>query len=313
MKILVTCPPMLGMIDDFKLIFKNYGMEITAPKITQTLTEDELIEILPHHDGWIIGDDPATKKVFAAGSSGKLKAAIKWGIGVDNIDFDACRLFNIPIENTPNMFGSEVADVAIGYLIGLARETFYIHESVRQGSWVKPRGISLKNKTVAVIGFGDIGSNVVKRLMALEMKANIYDPLFNESSNQIENCNFYKWPMNIEEADFIVITCALTKSNYHLINQDILNRVKSGVRIVNVARGPLIKQSALENFLKSGKVHSAALDVFEVEPLPHDSFLKTHTRFILVSHNSSNTIEALINTSEIAIKKLNDFLRGVKN
>ena len=304
---------MLGMIEEFSLIFKNYGMEVTAPKITQTLSEDELIKLLPHHDGWIIGDDPATKKVFEAGSSGLLKAAVKWGIGVDNIDFDACRLLNIPIENTPNMFGSEVADVAIGYLIGLARETFYIHESVKHGVWAKPRGVSLKNKTVAVIGFGDIGSNVVKRLISMEMNVNVYDPGLSESKNPIENFHLYDWPVNLEDADFIIITCALTKSSYHLINRNIIESLKTGVRIINVARGPIIDQPVLEEFLKLEKIHSVALDVFEVEPLPNNSYLKTHPKCILGSHNASNTIDAVKITSESAIKKLNNFLGGSKN
>ena len=84
------------------------------------MTEEDLIQIIPKVDGWIIGDDPATARVFEAGKKGLLKAAVKWGVGVDNVDFEACHRLNIPICNTPSMFGPEVADVAIGYLIGLA-------------------------------------------------------------------------------------------------------------------------------------------------------------------------------------------------
>ncbi|MEJ2065806.1 MAG: NAD(P)-dependent oxidoreductase, partial [Reinekea sp.] len=169
MKILVTCPPMLGMIDTFKPLFEEKGIELSAPKVVQTLSVDELKEIVPQHDGWIIGDDPATREVFEAGSKGKLKAAVKWGIGVDNVDFQACKDFNIPIINTPNMFGGEVADIAVGYVIALARETFEIDRGVRNGKWDKPRGISLSGKTVAVVGFGDIGKSTAKRLLAADM------------------------------------------------------------------------------------------------------------------------------------------------
>jgi D-3-phosphoglycerate dehydrogenase len=100
----------------------------------QTLSVEELKELVPQHDGWIIGDDPATREVFMAGKAGKLKAAVKWGIGVDNVDFDACKDLGIPIVNTPNMFGGEVADIAVGYVIALARETFQIDDGIRQGS-----------------------------------------------------------------------------------------------------------------------------------------------------------------------------------
>ncbi len=159
MKVLVTCPPMLGMIDSFRPIFAQHGVEVTAPKVVQTLSVAELKELVPRHDGWIIGDDPATREVFAAGKQGNLKAAVKWGIGVDNVDFQACKELDIPIINTPNMFGGEVADIAMGYVIALARETFEIDRSVREFGWPKPRGISLSEKTAALIGYGDIGKN----------------------------------------------------------------------------------------------------------------------------------------------------------
>lgn len=134
MKVLVTCPPMLGMIDSFRNIFEKNGIELSTPNVVQTLSIEELMEIVPMHDGWIIGDDPATREVFAAGKSGHLKAAVKWGIGVDNVDFTACKDLEIPITNTPNMFGAEVSDIAVGYVIALARQTFEIDRAVRAGS-----------------------------------------------------------------------------------------------------------------------------------------------------------------------------------
>ena len=122
------------------------GLELVPAVVTQTLSETELIELLPQFDGWIIGDDPATQQVFEAGLRGSLKAAVKWGIGVDNVDFRACEALGIPITNTPGMFGGEVADVAVGYVIALARHTVEIDRSVREGSWPKPRGLSLAGR-----------------------------------------------------------------------------------------------------------------------------------------------------------------------
>ena len=166
MKILVTCPPMLKQLDKFKDIFLKYGMEVTAPNVIQTLTVEELIELVPNHDAWIIGDDPACKKVFEAGKKGKLKAAVKWGIGTDNVDFNACESLNIPITNTPGMFGNEVADLAMCYILGLARDAFLIDRSIRKGEWIKPSGLSLKGKTIGILGLGDIGINIARRAQA---------------------------------------------------------------------------------------------------------------------------------------------------
>jgi D-3-phosphoglycerate dehydrogenase / 2-oxoglutarate reductase len=307
MKILVTCPPMLGMIDNFRPIFNERGIQLTAPDVVQTLPVSELIKIVPEHDGWIIGDDPATREVFEAGSSGNLRAVVKWGIGIDNVDFDACKDLNIPITNTPNMFGMEVADVAVGYLIALARETFEIDRAVRQGEWIKPRGVSLSNKKVALIGFGDIGQNTAKRLLAMNMDIISYDP-YHINDKLMPDVSFETWPNRIEEADFIIVTCSLSDTSYKMINSDIFEKVKKGIRIVNVGRGPIIDELALENALISEKVYSAALDVYEVEPLPMDSMLRSHPRCIFGSHNSSNTSDAVERTSLQAINKLFEFL-----
>jgi len=308
MKILVTCPPMLGMIDSFIPLFEKYGVEVTAPKVVQTLSVEELKELVPQHDGWIIGDDPATREVFEAGKQGKLKAAVKWGIGVDNVDFSACADLDIPIINTPDMFGSEVADIAMGYVIALARETFQIDHNIRDGHWPKPRGISLSGKSVALVGYGDVGKNTAKRMLSSGMKVVAYDP-YAISDNQLSDVEHEKWPKRIDEADFIVITCALTESSKYMINKKLLENAKSGVRIVNVGRGPIIDEAALESALLSEKVYSAALDVFEIEPLPMNSYLRTHPRCVFGSHNASNTSDAVVRTSQIAIEKIMEFLR----
>jgi len=298
---------MLGMIDSFRHIFKEYDIELTTPNVLQTMTEDELKKILPKHDGWIIGDDPATREVFEAGKGGNLKAAVKWGVGVDNVDFDACKDLSIPIDFTPNMFGKEVADIAMGYIIALARETFQIDQAVRAGEWIKPRGISLSGKSVALIGLGDIGQMTAKRLKAFDMKIIAYDPSIKLNPNFSE-VEVEKWPNRIEEVDFIVVTCSLNESSYHMVNAEVFLQAKHGVRIINVGRGPVIDELSLEDALKSGKVYSAALDVFEVEPLPLSSYLRSHPRCIFGSHNASNTADAVKRTSNIAIQKLFHFL-----
>lgn len=311
MKILVTCPPMLGMIDSFRHLFEKYDIELTTPNVEQLMSVDELIKIVPQHEGWIIGDDPATREVFEAGKSGNLKAAVKWGVGVDNVDFDACVDLAIPIINTPDMFGREVADIAMGYVISLARETYEIDRAVRDGDWIKPRGISLSGKSVALIGFGDIGQNTAKRLQASDMKVIVYDP-FAKLNPDLSEIEIETWPNRIDEADFIVVTCSLTESSYHMVNAEVFSQAKRGVRIINVGRGPVIDESSLENALNSGRVYSVALDVFEVEPLPMSSYLRTHPHCIFGSHNASNTVDAIERTSHIAIQKLFDFL-GINN
>ena len=310
MDILVTCPPMLKALKEKKSFIDDLGFNLNTPDVTQIMSEDELINLLPQYDGWIIGDDPATRDVVRAGSLGKLKAAVKWGVGVDNINFDAFNEFSIPINNTPGVFGDEVSDVALGYVIGLARDLFIIDRSVRVGHWIKPAGISIKEKIFGVVGFGDIGKQFCKKIKQLGGFVRVYDPQYNQRnlSNYDYVDEFVGWPNNIETLDFIVLCCALNKSNYHLINKDIFSRAKDTLRIVNVGRGPLIDEKALINALQNESIHSAALDVFENEPLSLSSELIGFERCILGSHNASNSIDAVIKVSNQSLEMMKEML-----
>ena len=305
----MTCPPMLRRIEEFRPIFIEKGIELVTPDVVQVLTENELIGLVPTVDAWIIGDDPATERVFEAGKAGRLKAAVKWGVGVDNVDFNACVKFNIPISNTPQMFGNEVADLALGYLLGLARESYYIDHEVKQGRWVKPSGMSVSGKTVAIIGLGDIGISTVRRLRGFDVQILGYDPFTKLSAAEAGVDAILPFPERLGEADFVILACALTPSSRHLINTASLEMMKDGVRLINVSRGGLINEPDLIAGLKSGKVNSVALDVFEVEPLPLNSELRTFQKCIFGTHNGSNTLEAVRRASFRAIELLFDFLK----
>ena len=299
---------MLRAIDQLRHHFEEKGIELVTPDVVQVLTEDELIEIVPQVDAWIIGDDPATEKVFTAGKNGKLKAAVKWGVGVDNVDFKACEKLGIPITNTPRMFGNEVADMAMAYFTGLTRDSYRVHNEVKKGNWIKPAGMSLDDKTVALIGLGDIGLATARRLKGFGVTINAYDPFSKLTTDNAGVDNIFLFPENLNTADFVIITCALTPSSYHMINKESIALMKDGVYIINVARGPLIDEPALIDALQTGKVRAAGLDVFEVEPLPADSPLRQFDQCIFGTHNGSNTKEAVIRASLKAIDILFGYL-----
>lgn len=306
-KVLITCPPMLRQIDQFRGEFADLAIEIATPDVVQTLSVEELIDMVPQYDGWIIGDDLATAEVFEAGKAGRLKAAVKWGIGVDNVDFTACKRLGISITNTPGMFGSEVADLAMCYILGLARDAFFIDREVRSGNWPKPAGISLEGKTIGIVGCGDIGRNIAKRANAHDLNIIGWDPYPNNLPDYI---NYKKnWPLGLNECDFIILACALNEHNNHLLNDEILDLLKDGVRIVNISRGGLINEESLIKGLNSGKICSAALDVFETEPLNANHDILNHPKCILGSHNASNTVDAVERASIEAISKLYEMLK----
>ncbi|MDA9111116.1 phosphoglycerate dehydrogenase [Bacteroidia bacterium] len=295
---------MLKQIEEYRSLFEDKNIELVTPQVVQIMTEEQLMQILPQMDGWIIGDDPATEQVFAAGVAGNLKAAVKWGVGVDNVDFEACKKLNIPIINTPGMFGNEVSDVAIGMMLNLTRRLHDIDREVRNGNWIKPVGNSTAGKKVGVVGFGDIGLSIGRKLVAFDMEVIAYDP-HARSEFGIPVCTF---PDEIESLDYLFLACALNDSTYHLINKEILDKLKPTAILVNVSRGPLIDEQALIASLQEGKFRGVGLDVFEEEPLSVASPLASFDKCFFGSHNGSNTKEAVDKTSYKAINLLFGFL-----
>ena len=305
MKVLLSCPPMIKNFKLFEDKFKEKNIDVIIPDFNQSLSEEQLMELLPNMDGWIIGDDLTNEKIISNGVKGKFKAAIKWGVGVDNIDFKSFKKFGVPITNTPNMFGADVAEIAISFLLSTFRYTHLVDKAVRDGNWIKPSGNSLVKKNVGVLGYGDIGKETVKRLVAFDTNVYVYDPYSDQNNTDVI---FSEFPSNVEKLDALIITCSLNKSTNKIISSSIFDKMKNGVKLINVSRGQVIDEDALRLALKKGKVSAVGLDVFESEPVLIDNSLLESEYSIFGTHNSSNTIEGVIRASEDAIAKLFEFL-----
>ena len=163
-------------------------------------------------------------------------------------------------------------------------------------------------QAVALIGYGDIGQQFARRALACDLSVVAYDPGI-EGDAGLQGVERAAWPERLAEADFLVFTCSLNAHNFHMLNDATLAKCKPGVRVVNVARGPLIDEQALCRALETQAVHSVALDVFENEPLPAGSPLRSLPRSIFGSHNGSNTMDAVRRASDEAMKRLFGFLR----
>ena len=249
---------------------------------------------------------------------------MKWGVGTDNVDFEACKQLNIPVTNIPGVFGEEVSDVAVGYLLCLSRKLHEIHNGNLNNNWLKPIGETLVDKKVCIIGLGDIGRCIARKLLAFKLNIWASDPMYLKKNNKIQskhsqenNIDLFKdiHDVNIDtidnclnEANFIIICCPLNKHTYHLINKEKILKCKKGVKIINVARGPIVKEKDIIELLETGFIDSVGFDVFEEEPLPIDNKLRNFQQNIFGSHNGSNTIEAVDKVSKVALEKVHNFL-----
>jgi D-3-phosphoglycerate dehydrogenase len=302
-RVLITCPQLQRTIDEHRSQLEEGGIEIVLPPVVQQLSEVELMALLPGADGIIVGDDPLSARVLH--SADRLRIISKWGVGIDNIDLRTAAELGIRVTNTPGMFGEEVADVVIGYLILLARRLHHVDALVRSGEWPKIEGVSLSGRTMGIVGLGAIGQAVAKRAVAMGievMGADVDER--NAAAAAAVGVRIADFAELLPQVDVLSLNCPLTEDNRHMINAASLMTMRRGAWIINTARGPLIDESALVDALASGQVGAAGLDVFEAEPLPADSPLRQSDNVILGSHNSSNTVEAVRRTNLRAIQNL---------
>jgi D-3-phosphoglycerate dehydrogenase len=300
---------MIKQISRYDDILKKYDFKITIPEFQQVMTEEELCKIIGQYDGWIIGDDPATKRVFEAGVKGNLKACVKWGVGTDNVDFDVCKELNLPICNTPQMFGEEVSDVAIGYLLCLSRQLHTIHTSVINNEWIKPCGETLTAKKICVVGFGDIGKCIVRKLQAFNMNIWVSDPLYSDKKSEYNDIKIDILDKCLENANYVITCCPLNQHTFHLLNKEKLLLCQKGIKLINVGRGPIICENDVVELLENGFIDSVGFDVFEDEPLSENNKLREFKQNIFGTHNGSNTLEAVDKVSKMVLNKMYTFYK----
>ena len=301
-RVLVTNLIMQRDADQFADQLRSAGVELEMYPVRQFLTEDELLPILGGFDGMIAGDDRLTARVLEA-SQPRLRVISKWGVGLDSIDLEAARGLGIRVYNSPGAFGVAVAEVAMAYLLMLARHVGQVDRAIRRGEWPKPEGEGLAGKVLGLVGFGSIGQAIARRAVCFDMSVLASDVKATELAPIAPpGVTFAELDRVIEEADYLCLACNLTPENRHMINAGTLASMKPTSFLVNVARGPLVDESALVETLLAGRIAGAALDVFEAEPLPADSPLTRLENVVLGSHNANNLKSAndSVNRNSIA-------------
>lgn len=302
-RVLITCRQMQNCIDEFRPRLDERQLELVLPEIVQQPSEEDLIEIIGDFDGMIAGDDPLSARVLEHAK--RMRIISKWGVGIDGINLEAARTLGIPVVNTPGVFGGEVADIALGYVIMLARQLHRIDASVKAGGWFKHEGRSLAGKVLGVAGFGSIGQAVGTRGKGFGMRVVAYD-VADAAAVAAEDMGVEVLSGDelFKQSDFLVLCSPLTSETRHMVNERTLGLMQPGSYLVNVGRGPLVDEIALVQALESGQLAAVGLDVFEEEPLPSSSGLRRFDQCVFGSHNASNTREGVLRTSARAVENL---------
>jgi len=306
--ILFSAPYMLPLVERFRPVFDRYDIQLIVPEVHERLEEAEIIKYAGQFDGAICGDDRYTPRALEA-CAPRLKIISKWGTGVDSIDAETCARLGIKIGRTPNAFTLPVADTVMGYILAFSRRQPWMDTAMKMGVWKKIPGKALHEQTLGIIGIGSIGKALTRRARAFGMKVigtdiiEIDHVFVAETGIQMTNLESL-----LSNSDYISINCDLNPTSYHLINAQCLAYVKPTAVLINSARGPIVKETDLIAALQSKILAGAALDVFEVEPLPQDSPLIKMDNIMLAPHNANSSTAAWERVHWNTIKNLLDGL-----
>src|SRR5437588_786173 len=288
-------------------IFKDRGVEVDfQPKLGAD--KDKLAELVGNFDGLAIRSaTKVTPKILERAKN--LKVIGRAGIGVDNVEIPAETAKGIIVMNTP--FGNSIttAEHAITLMLAVAREIPQADTSTQAGKWEKNSfmGVEITNKTLGVIGAGNIGSLVIDRALGLRMRVIAYDPFLSPERAADIGVHRVELEELFKRADFITLHTPLTEKTKNIIDAAALAKMKKGVRLINCARGGLVDETALRGALDSGQVAGAAFDVFTQEPANANP-LFGHPNVVCTPHLGAATSEAQENVALQIAEQMSDYL-----
>ena len=288
-----------------EILTKVPGFEV---EVNTSLTPEELKRVIRDFDALVIRS--ATKVTAEVLENAEnLKVVGRAGIGLDNVDIEAASKRGIVVMNTPEGNVITTAEHTIAMMLSLTRNIPQASSSLKNGHWEKKRfkGKEVYNKVLGIIGIGRIGRVVAERAQGLKMQVIAYDPFINPEVIETLGLRAASLEELFSQADYITVHTPLTSETRGILNKSAFEKMKTGVFILNCARGGIIEESDLYDAIKQGKVAGAAIDVFAKEP-PTDNPLLTLEQVIATPHLGASTAEAQENVALAVADQITDFL-----
>jgi len=273
------------------------------------ITVEELVGICADADAMIVRSGiKITKEVLDAATN--LKVVVRAGVGTDNIDKAYAKEKGVIVENTPLGNINAAAEHTLTLLMMLSKHVIHAQTKLKSGEWDRKsfKGTELKEKTLGIIGFGNVGKKVAKVAIALEMNVVCSDPFIEEAVMKEAGIKKVELDELLKESDYITVHVPLNDKTRDMISEKEFSQMKDGVRILNVARGGVVNEQALEDAIVAGKVGAAALDVYGQEP-PLCTSLIAHDKVICTPHLGASTKEAQVN---VAVDAASQIIKALK-
>ncbi|GGA19219.1 MAG: hydroxyacid dehydrogenase [Rhodobacteraceae bacterium] len=259
-------------------------------------------------DALVVGLVPVTPETLEQG--GKLKAVIKHGVGVDNIDIPACTAAGLPVCNTPAANADAVAELAVGLMFSMARWIPQGHVSVTGGGWDRRIGTQLGGKTLGIVGLGNIGKRLAKLARGLGMQVVATDMYPDEAFAAEHGVTFLSLEELLGQSDYVSLHVFGGADNAALINEDTLALMKPDAKLINLARGEVVDLDAVVAALDADRLGGVAIDAYVSEPPDTTHPIFSHPRAVFTPHSGADTKEALENVGLMVIESLDAVLAG---
>jgi len=273
------------------------------------LQENDLLKIISKYDGIIVGVDKVTEKVIKKGE--KLKVIAKNGVGVDNIDLKAASEAGICVVNAPGTNSASVADLTVALMLALSRQIPIINTMTKNGLWQRKIGSELWKKKVGIIGTGEIGKGVIKRLKGFECEILAYDLKKDLDFAEKYDVKYLELKDLLVESDYVSLHVPMNKYTKNLLDVDELKLMKKTSFLINTSRGGIVNEDALCKALKNHEIAGAACDKFLQEPPGHHPLFELDN-FIATSYIGAYTYETNVRAGMMVAKNLVDVLKGKK-
>jgi D-3-phosphoglycerate dehydrogenase len=290
-------------------VLRPLGVDLRGGQCRSTAT---LIPLVADADVVITQFAPVSAPVIAAMT--RARAIVRYGVGVDNVDLAAAKVRGIPVCNVPDYCIDEVADHALAFILAMTRQVLPNAASVRAGNWGLASPLdqmrTLRDQTVGIVGFGRIGREVAARLAPFKCRRLVFDPVVPAAAIAATGCEASTFDEILSTSDIVTLHCPSTPRTRKMIGAAAFGRMKPGAIFVNVARGDLVDSEALAYVLASGRLAGAALDVFDPEPIPADSPIRTAPNVIAAAHIASTSPRSVRTLRETAARIASAALAG---
>jgi phosphoglycerate dehydrogenase-like enzyme len=278
------------------------GCELVFNPHGRTLREDELISMLPGCFGTIAGGERYSERVFAA--TPDLKVVARMGVGYDAVDVAAATRHGVAVAMGFGTNHEAVADMAFALMAALSNRLFDYHREVMERRWGGHFQPGLWRSTLGIIGLGRIGRALARRCRGFEMRVLACDPIAGPAAAEAAGVELVELERVLREADFVSVHAPHSGATDKLVDAERLALMKRSAFLINTARGGLVDERALYEALAAGRIAGAGLDVFEVEPLPADSPLRSLANVILTPHCAGGSISAVALMTERCVDSI---------